>query len=304
YAYQGCYTEATTGRALSQKSYYNDSMTVELCAAACVGYKWFGVEYGRECYCGSSPNAGSVPAPESDCSFSCPGNATETCGAGVRLSMYLQGGTSVTTPSAPSGPKPPAGYDYVGCYTEAKTGRALPDLAYTDNSMTLEECAATCSGFTYFGVEYYHECHCGNAIASTAAPAAETDCKLACSGNKSEICGGNSRLSIFKVDATVPPPPPPALAPYTSQGCYTEATTGRALTGKSYFDDAMTVEKCASACSAYLWFGVEYGRECYCGNDIKSGSVPTNSQECSFACPGNSTETCGAGSRLNMYTFG
>ena len=49
YSYVGCYTEATTGRALSAVEYYNNSMTVELCYAACAGYTWFGVEYHREC---------------------------------------------------------------------------------------------------------------------------------------------------------------------------------------------------------------------------------------------------------------
>ena len=48
YDYAGCYTEATSRHAFSDKSYYNDGMTIEKCAAACSGYKWFGVEYGRE----------------------------------------------------------------------------------------------------------------------------------------------------------------------------------------------------------------------------------------------------------------
>ena len=49
YSYVGCYTEATKGRALSQKSFANDSMTIEACASTCAGYAWFGIEYRREC---------------------------------------------------------------------------------------------------------------------------------------------------------------------------------------------------------------------------------------------------------------
>jgi iron transport multicopper oxidase len=49
YSYVDCYTEATTGRALSSKTYANDSMTIESCAAFSLGYTWFGVEYQREC---------------------------------------------------------------------------------------------------------------------------------------------------------------------------------------------------------------------------------------------------------------
>jgi WSC domain len=51
------------------------------------------------------------------------------------------------------------------------------------------------------------------------------------------------------------------IAGYDYAGCYTEATSMRAFSDKSYYDDAMTIEKCAAACSGYMWFGVEYGRE-------------------------------------------
>jgi len=49
YTFQGCWTEATTGRALASKTYANDSMTLESCSEFCTGYTMFGVEYGREC---------------------------------------------------------------------------------------------------------------------------------------------------------------------------------------------------------------------------------------------------------------
>jgi hypothetical protein len=48
---------------------------------------------------------------------------------------------------------------------------------------------------------------------------------------------------------------------YDFTGCYTEATNMRALSGTAYFDDAMTIEKCANACAGSKYFGVEYGRE-------------------------------------------
>ena len=49
YGFQGCYTEATGSRALSSKSYADDSMTLESCAAYCADYTYFGTEYAREC---------------------------------------------------------------------------------------------------------------------------------------------------------------------------------------------------------------------------------------------------------------
>lgn len=46
-------------------------------------------------------------------------------------------------------------------------------------------------------------------------------------------------------------------------GCYTEATNIRALTAGTIIDyDAMTTEKCAAACTGFIFFGIEYGGEC------------------------------------------
>jgi iron transport multicopper oxidase len=51
WTYYGCLTEATTGRALSavQNPSAAVPVSVESCALACVGYIYFGVEYGQEC---------------------------------------------------------------------------------------------------------------------------------------------------------------------------------------------------------------------------------------------------------------
>lgn len=51
-----------------------------------------------------------------------------------------------------------------------------------------------------------------------------------------------------------------SITDYTYEGCRTEATEGRALNGSAYYDDFMTIQKCAVACSQFTYFGVEYGR--------------------------------------------
>jgi hypothetical protein len=63
----------------------------------------------------------------------------------------------------------------------------------------------------------------------------------------------------------------------------------------------MTLELCASFCSKYTFFGIEYGGECYCGNTFNNGSVKVEDAECSTPCPGNEAEWCGAGNRLSVY---
>ncbi|KAL2063424.1 hypothetical protein VTL71DRAFT_5229 [Oculimacula yallundae] len=305
YKSEGCYTEATNKRALSSTAYFDDFMTLDKCAAACSSFNWFGVEYGRECYCGDSPNPGSVPAPATECSFKCPGNGEQTCGAGNRLSMYSK--TSIPLPTVPS-----TIYSSEGCYTEATTGRALADKRYDDDTMTIEKCATTCTGFEFFGLEYYQECYCGNSLSAGSVPAPSTECRFSCLGDPSQTCGGNSRLNVYKFGPATTATPAPSLTSttpvpvptgptYVSDGCYTEATTGRALSLSNYYDDKLTVQKCAAVCSGYTLFGVEYGRECYCGNKLNAGSISAPASECSIACKGDATQTCGGSKRLNLY---
>lgn len=94
YNYMGCYTEGMNTRALGDASYPSDSNSIAQCAASCSAYKYFGAEYGRECWCGNTFGAGSVLTSNSDCSMTCAGYSTEYCGAGNRLTVYIKNGTS------------------------------------------------------------------------------------------------------------------------------------------------------------------------------------------------------------------
>jgi hypothetical protein len=91
------------------------------------------------------------------------------------------------------------------------------------------------------------------------------------------------------------------ISSYTHKGCYNE-TTGRTLNATSLTSSTMTVEVCASFCSAYAYFGVEYGTQCYCGPYPRPGSglVPAQT-DCNMKCAGSSSQLCGAGNRLNLY---
>ena len=99
----GCFTDAAQ-RALAADFKGDDNMTVEMCAAYCASYQYFGLEYGRECYCGNQRGGGSVAAPDSDCSFACAGDVTEKCGAGWRLDVYTNDNYTPPQPPAQSAP--------------------------------------------------------------------------------------------------------------------------------------------------------------------------------------------------------
>lgn len=150
--YQGCFTEPSGARALAPAELKDDDMTVERCAAFCNPYKFFGLEYGRECYCGIVQNAKSVSASASDCDMPCEGDSAQTCGGGQRLSLYKTVGWSPPVNEAING------YDYFGCYSELTSGRTLSDSSTSSDSMTAQKCATFCQGSAFFGLEVGNEC--------------------------------------------------------------------------------------------------------------------------------------------------
>ena len=79
--------------------------------------------------------------------------------------------------------------------------------------------------------------------------------------NVYQVIGSTTSSIPVSVTSTTTSAAVPTATGYKSEGCYTEATGQRALTGKVVYDDGLTVEICAAACKGYAWFGMEYGRE-------------------------------------------
>lgn len=154
-------------------------------------------------------------------------------------------------------------------------------------------------------MEYGVQCFCDNALSPYATLTTQAGCGKACPGNASEICGDSNRLSVYSNGAPSQSPIPglpEVVGNYNVYQCMTEATAGRALSGPSYTDSKnMTLENCAKFCNGYLYFGTEYGQECYCGSVFQAGSKVASGNDCSMLCSGSATELCGAGSRLTTY---
>ncbi|KAH9207298.1 hypothetical protein DL95DRAFT_527981 [Leptodontidium sp. 2 PMI_412] len=224
YNYYQCRTEGVGVRALSGAASANDLMTVEMCAASCAGFTYFGTEYGRECYCGNSFGTGSTVAPATDCSFTCGGDAYEYCGAGNRLTVYVLNGTALPSSSsvsssstklstgvsstvslsssstAPASTGFPTGWTSQGCWVDGLTGRILTKQQPDNAQNTLESCVQTCAGlgYTIAGAEYGTECYCDNFVYNGGAlAAAQTDCNIPCPGKSSEMCGAGGRISMY-----------------------------------------------------------------------------------------------------------
>ncbi|CAD0022500.1 unnamed protein product, partial [Aureobasidium pullulans] len=187
YYFSGCHNESTSGHALSGPSYSDGkNMTLESCAAFCNGYKYFGIEYAAECYCGSYFGAGSAIVSDNTCSMLCTGNSLELCGGPGALSVYqlnsdapvstiVQGSTTaapvasntgVSASGLPSASLCPATNGQtvadsnnatylVGCSSDTSIGSYASSQAvnsYFDCMVACDNAASTnCVAFTYVG---------------------------------------------------------------------------------------------------------------------------------------------------------
>ncbi|KAK8034415.1 hypothetical protein PG993_009410 [Apiospora rasikravindrae] len=125
---------------------------------------------------------------------------------------------------------------------------------------------------------------------------------LSSTQSSSTVATTTAATSTSSAPAAATPTQKQQVGTYSLVGCYKEATDGRrALSAQSMAVDTMTAEICATFCSAYHYFGTEYGRECYCGNVLDSSSKPAVITDCSMSCAGDKNTYCGAGNRLDVY---
>ncbi|RWA14211.1 hypothetical protein EKO27_g890 [Xylaria grammica] len=92
--------------------------------------------------------------------------------------------------------------------------------------------------------------------------------------------------------------------PFVYTGCYDNGQPGQkeALTLRTDLDQQnMTVETCVSHCKGnnYRLAGLSYYGVCYCGQTVSTGLLPED--QCSFPCTGNSSETCGGDTQINIW---
>jgi hypothetical protein len=334
YRYGGCYTENNPGRQLQNNIYSGSNNTNEICISQCAaaGYIFAGTEYTQQCWCGF--NRPKKVNPDANCNFACTGNVNEICGGngvnGGSAFISVFGDITRWDGNRTNAPGPyvnpgTVGYSSIGCYTEGTNTRALSVQPNANN--TVASCLKACQGYLYSGVEYGGECFCGNSLAIGAVPASTSDCSMTCNNNQTELCGGPSRLNMYiygngtlpsptsspsssspignnNAQSTAGPSIPANIGLFSYNSCFTEATDGRALTAFALADNSVTLQTCAGNCTQYKYFGVEYSRECYCGNSLSAASVIATDGRCSMTCSGNSSEICGGPNGLTLYSQG
>ncbi|KAF3937655.1 hypothetical protein ABW19_dt0200341 [Dactylella cylindrospora] len=208
----GCYAEPPSNRILPAKQFTSDDdMTAGKCRELCgdAGYKYAGVEYGRECWCDNvlGANGGSETDEENCKGRLCTGSDDEYCGGDNFIWIFEN------TDSTPSGPVVHPGshdYAYNHCKSEPSGGRALTS-SQGGADMTPEKCFEICASpdtfdaasgtygpFSYCALEYGQECWYGNEL-SADIDAAETSCDFTCAGDDGYICGGYGTFSLYKL---------------------------------------------------------------------------------------------------------
>lgn len=326
----GCWTDQGNPRSLNGYKYSSSSaMTYDSCTSACAqrGFTYAGIEYGGECFCDNTLAGSSAPA--GDCNMMCNGDKTQPCGGSWRMNVFKaqpatvttssttsSSATTSTTPSSattstasssaaasPTGTILPDGWSNVGCNTDKPSNRVISGLRLTANNMTWTSCISQCAsrGYWYAGVEYSSECYCG--FAATLSAADQSSCNMKCAGDSSINCGGADRIQVFyNADAEAKAKANSASLPgnWKTYGCIVDSASMRVVT--PYYrqtSQQMTYNLCASTCQAngYAYAGVEYGSECYCGNNV---AIQDASSGCNMPCSGDPSSMCGGSARMNL----
>ncbi|KAK7059963.1 hypothetical protein R3P38DRAFT_2838754 [Favolaschia claudopus] len=211
------------------------------------------------------------------------------------------------TPTAPI----PSGWSTaMACATDTPTHILTNSYLTTpSNTNTPSTCIQQCFslGFTFAGVESGNACYCGSGLLSNVTAASISDCNVPCTGNANLICGATSRIQVYNTSLT----PPSALIPANwkpyGTGCSTD-TPDRVFANVASAGGSFAVTNTPAACIAhcenfnYTKAGVEFGSECYCGDDW-NGAPPADTPmaSCNTPCSGAPGTICGGPWAIQVY---
>ncbi|GLI60841.1 hypothetical protein VaNZ11_003049 [Volvox africanus] len=213
--YVGCFEDSANNRTLAKLADESDDMTIDSCreTARSLGYAYFGVEAGRQCFVGNEISRKRSFDPVI-CNYRCAGDPNQICGGDWTINVYH---TYDPNRLAPPRPPPPSfqNADYLGCFVDTLWFRVLPQSLDVSDNMTIAHCRnkALEAGLKLYGVEAGRECWGGKNRDRAMAWGRSNDCTWPCGGAECEVCGGDLAIDIF----AIPQPdaePPSTLIPY------------------------------------------------------------------------------------------
>jgi len=240
-----------------------------------------------------------------DCFICCADDITQRCGGYFRMSIYQRNGVRYS-------PRPQQSQ----CTYNGVARAPVTRVVTTDSTGALTQYQST--GPTNYGPV---------TTGTTIIPITNTNSNGETSVYESTIpvcdgnCSPNQHTPGGSVTTTHMPTytqvleTPAVVSGCNFQGCYDDVVD-KALNPRVLADerDFMTIELCVGECLrlGYLYAGLEYGSECYCGPSIEGNHQlvygNTSSQDiiltCSnpeFACRGNRAEMCGGFAAIGIY---
>ena len=58
---------------------------------------------------------------------------------------------------------------------------------------------------------------------------------------------------------------------------------------------------CKKFCEGFKYYGVQARNQCFCGDKLNGALKKMPESQCRDVCPGDATQKCGAGGRMNLY---
>ncbi|XP_030316617.1 WSC domain-containing protein 2 [Calypte anna] len=192
---------------------------------------------------------------------------------------------------------------YIGCYVDNTRRRALRGVSFFDyKKMTVFRCQDNCAerGYLYAGLEFGAECYCGHKI--QAPNASELECNMECKGERSNLCGGANRLSVYRLELAQE-----SARRYGSaifRGCFHRPENLSMALPVSQRMLNMSVDKCVDFCTEKEYpLSALAGTSCLCGFPTSLFTLHEREDEqlCAQKCPGEEFESCGSPEYLLVY---
>jgi hypothetical protein len=109
-----------------------------------------------------------------------------------------------------------------------------------DASLSVSKCKNSCyrRAYSFAGLQEGNQCWCSNYVAGEGAKS-QTDCNIPCTGNKTEICGGNGVVNAYEaLENSMPVVPSTSISAKvvgTIAGVEAVATSNGAVKNRALF---------------------------------------------------------------------
>lgn len=178
----------------------DDNLTDAKCSTTCVDYAYFGIRYGRDCWCGNTLPV--VTGNQDDCTYPNSGASNEIGGSDTAFSIFQQ---NPAVETGPGGSTNTTDGFYLGCLSAQSNENPPRDLFTTydhtpaeSNATTQESCLLECAAFKYFALQNGNTCRCDNSIPfGNIVYLDDEACDVRAAGNSAEAGGGDTELTAF-----------------------------------------------------------------------------------------------------------